>query len=240
MTAKLDRGSAPHSQPCSMVRLIGQYLLLLLIGALPALLTTIPAKAGACDNQTVSTSVRDQQLSAAVVINEVQANPYGERHTGSVCWSLDLIKAAGQPDKVVVHADVDIPDLAMKVAMDFSQNSDRSVSASHFVAMNFEQPRDVAGGEVVTVPGVMLKYSEHARGIPFAALATRITKGSFLVSLSSREDDRGRNLQLLKERSWFDIPMVYANQRRGILAVEKGHRGEQTFREAMAQWEQAR
>ena len=240
MTAKLTHNNAPHSQPCSMVRLTARCLLLLFIGALPAFLTTIPAKAGACDHQTVSTSVKDQQLSTAVVINEVQVNPYGERHAGSVCWSLDLIKAAGQPDKVVVHADVDIPDLAMKVAMDFSQNADRSVSASHFVAMIFEQPPNVAGGEVVTVPGMMLKYSERARGTPFAALATKIAKGSFLVGLSSREDDSRRNLQLLKERSWFDIPMVYANRRRGILAVEKGYRGEQIFREAVAQWEQAR
>lgn len=179
-------------------------------------------------------------MSAAAVINEVQTNPYGERHAGSVCWSLDLVKAAGRPDKVVVHAEVDIPGLEMKVAMDFSRNTDRSAQASHLVAMIFEQPRDVAGGEVITVPGMMLKHSERARGTPFAALATRITKGSFLVSLSSREDDRQRNLQLLKERSWFDIPMVYANQRRGILAIEKGYRGEQIFREAMVQWEQAR
>jgi hypothetical protein len=232
--------NAPHSQSRTVMRLTGQCLLLLFIGALLALLTTIPAKAGACDNQTVSTSARDQQLSAAAVINEVQTNPYGERHAGSVCWSLDLIKTAGQPDKVVVHAEIDIPGLAMKVAMDFSQNTDRSASASHFVAMMFEQPRGVADGQVVTVPGMMLKYSERARGTPFAALATRITKGSFLVSLSSLEADRQRNLQLLKERSWFDIPMVYANQRRGILTVEKGYRGEQVFREAMAQWEQAR
>ena len=139
-----------------------------------------------------------------------------------------------------MHADVDIPDLAMKVTMDFSQNTDRSVSASHFVAMTFEQPLNVAGGEVVTVPGIMLKYSERARGMPFAALATKISKGSFLVGLSGLENDRQRNLQLLKERSWFDIPMVYANQRRGILAVEKGSRGEQMFREAMAEWERSR
>jgi exoribonuclease R len=86
----------------------------------------------------------------------------------------------------------------------------------------------------------MLKYSERAQGTPFAALATKVTKSSFLVSLSGLEHDRQRNLQLLKERSWFDIPMVYAKQRRGILAVEKGSRGEQIFREAMAEWERSR
>jgi hypothetical protein len=34
--------------------------------------------------------------------------------------------------------------------------------------------------------------------------------------------------------------MVYASQRRGILAVEKGSRGEHIFREAMAEWERSR
>jgi hypothetical protein len=238
MAPKLPPERASHSQPCRLIRLVRICVLPLFMSTVPALQTT-PAEAGACDNQTVATSDRHQQLSTAVLINEVRNNPYGERHAGSVCWSLDLIKAAGQPDKIVVHADIDIPDLAMKVAMDFSQNTDRSAAASHFVTMTFEQPADVAGGEVASVPGMMLKLSERSKGTPFAALATKTAKGSFLVGLSNREEDRRRNLQLLKERSWFDIPMVYASQHRGILAVEKGYRGEQVFREAMARWERA-
>jgi hypothetical protein len=30
-----------------------------------------------------------------------------------------------------------------------------------------------------------------------------------------------RNVQLLKDRSWFDIPIVYTNGGRAILAMEK-------------------
>jgi hypothetical protein len=30
---------------------------------------------------------------------------------------------------------------------------------------------------------------------------------------------------MLKERSWFDIPVVYNNNRRAILALEKGPPG---------------
>ena len=45
-----------------------------------------------------------------------------------------------------------------------------------------------------------------------------------------------RNLQLLKERSWFDIPLVYNNGRRAILAIEKGTPGERAFKEAFAAW----
>ena len=34
--------------------------------------------------------------------------------------------------------------------------------------------------------------------------------------------DRARNIQLLKEQAWFDIPMVYNDGRRTIIAIEKG------------------
>jgi hypothetical protein len=54
--------------------------------------------------------------------------------------------------------------------------------------------------------------------------------------LSSVESDLQRNVQLLKERAWFDIPIVYNDGRRAILAVEKGSPGETAFAEAFATW----
>ncbi len=43
---------------------------------------------------------------------------------------------------------------------------------------------------------------------------------------------------MLKERGWFDIPVVYSNKRRAILAVEKGTPGDRAFAEAFAAWRQ--
>ena len=48
--------------------------------------------------------------------------------------------------------------------------------------------------------------------------------------------DRSRNVQLLKEGSWFDVPLVYTNQRRAIIAIEKGIPGEQAFAIALSAW----
>jgi hypothetical protein len=196
----LGFGGATRSHSRNMAHFVRQLLFLIFIGATPALLATTSAEAGGCDNQTVSTSDKAEQLSSAVLINEHHATPYGERHAGSVCWSLEWLKTAGQRDRLVVHADVDIPDIDMKMAMDISQNAEGSSATSHFVVMTFEQPKDAAGGEVVSVPGLMLKNSERAKGTPLAAQATKIAKGSFLVGLSNRESDRSRNMQLLKER----------------------------------------
>ncbi|HEY6257119.1 MAG TPA: hypothetical protein VIY51_15145, partial [Xanthobacteraceae bacterium] len=36
--------------------------------------------------------------------------------------------------------------------------------------------------------------------------------------------------------SWFDIPIVYSNNQRAILAMEKGASGERAFAEAFARW----
>lgn len=231
---RLSLRAARHSRPFNLVR-----LLLPFVVALPILSPT-SAGAGACDNQQVSISPRGDLFGNAALYNEELGNPMGKRHAGSVCWRLDLVQAAGQADKLVVHADVEIPDLGMRMEMDFSHNAGTSASASHYVSLKFEHPADIAGDEVVCVPGIMLKSSEQGKGAPFAGLGTSVARGSFLVALSGAEVDRRRNLQLLKERSWFDIPLGYANKRRGILAVEKGSRGEQIFREAMAEWERSR
>jgi hypothetical protein len=50
------------------------------------------------------------------------------------------------------------------------------------------------------------------------------------------ESDLQRNVQLLKERSWFDIPIIYTAGRRAILAFEKGPPGERAFTDAFEKW----
>jgi len=52
------------------------------------------------------------------------------------------------------------------------------------------------------------------------------------------QTDVRRNLQLLKDRSWFDTPIVYTNGRRAILAIEKGPPGDRAFSVALAAWRQ--
>ncbi len=62
--------------------------------------------------------------------------------------------------------------------------------------------------------------------------------GFFLVGLSGVEADTLRNLSLLKEQQWFDIPIVFSNGRRAILAIEKGESGGKAFDEAFRAWGQ--
>lgn len=172
-----------------------------------------------------------------VLYDEDPSDPKGKQYVGSVVWRLEPIKASGaQKADVGVRAEIEIPDRKFKMTMSFRRNTDSSLPASHTAELTFVLPPDFPGGSVSNVPGILMKSNEQARGTPLAGLAVKVTDGFFLVGLSNVDADRARNVQLLKERSWFDIPLVYANQRRAIIAIEKGAPGERAFNDAFAQW----
>jgi hypothetical protein len=81
-----------------------------------------------------------------------------------------------------------------------------------------------------------MKQAELTRGVPLAGLAVKVTSGFFLVGLSAIEHEMQHNIRLLKERSWLDVPLVYNNGHRAILALEKGTPGDRAFEEAFAAW----
>jgi hypothetical protein len=172
-----------------------------------------------------------------VLYDEDPSDPKGKQYVGSVIWRTEPIKATGnQKADVAVRADIEIPDRKFKMTMSFRRNTDTSLPASHTAELTFILPADFSGGGVSNVPGILMKSNEQARGTPLAGLAVKVTDGFFLVGLSNVDADRSRNLQLLKERSWFDVPLVYVNQRRAIIAIEKGAPGERAFNDAFAAW----
>lgn len=173
-----------------------------------------------------------------VLYDEDPSAPQGKQYVGSVIWRTEAVKVpAGQPPDIGVRADIDIPERKIKMSLSIRRNTDASLPASHTAELTFQLPPDF-GTTIANVPGVLMKSNEQARGTPLAGLAVKVTDGFFLVGLSNVEADKSRNLQLLKERSWFDIPLVYANQRRSIIAIEKGAPGERAFNEAFTAWGQ--
>jgi hypothetical protein len=172
-----------------------------------------------------------------VLYDEDPGDPKGKQYVGSVVWRTEQIKASGlQKADIAVRADIEIPDRKFKMTMSFRRNTDTSLPASHTAELTFILPQDFSGGGVGNVPGILMKSNEQARGTPLAGLAVKVTDGFFLVGLSNVDSDRVRNVQLLKERSWFDVPLVYTNQRRAIIAIEKGAPGDRAFNDAFAVW----
>jgi len=61
-------------------------------------------------------------------------------------------------------------------------------------------------------------------------------ENSFLIGLS-RGDGEASNLDLLRSREWFDIPMVLANGHIAKLTFEKGPAGRSALDDAIGSWQ---
>jgi hypothetical protein len=174
-----------------------------------------------------------------VVLYEEDANdPQGKRFVGSAIWRTETVSPGpGLAPELAVRADVEVPERRMTVTWSLRRNTDQALPASHTIEIMFNLPADFPGGGIANVPGILMKQSEQARGTPLAGLAVKVTNGFFLIGLSAVDTDMQRNVALLKERPWFDIPIVYASGGRAILAMEKGPPGDRAFAEAFAAWE---
>lgn len=174
-----------------------------------------------------------------VLYEEDPGNPEGNRLVGSALWRTETISPGpGLSPELAVRADVEVPERRLAMTLSIRRNTDTALPASHTVEIMFNLPSEFAFGGIQNVPGLLVKESEQTRGAPLSGLAVKVTNNFFLIGLSAADADKARNLQLLKERAWFDIPIVYNNNRRAILAVEKGNPGERVFNEAFAAWKQ--
>jgi hypothetical protein len=172
-----------------------------------------------------------------VLYEEDPSNPQGKRYVGSAIWRTETVSPGpGLAPELAVRADVEIPERHMRMTWSLRRNTDKALPASHTIEVTFALPADFDEGGIGNVPGVLMKNSEQARGIPLAGLSVKVTNGYFLIGLSAVDVDKQRNVDLLKTRDWFDIPVVYTSGKRAILAMEKGPPGERAFKEAFRAW----
>jgi hypothetical protein len=188
---------------------------------------------------TPSTQQAATVAQKVVLYEEDPADPNGKRFVGSAIWRTETVTPGpGQPPELAVRADVEVPERKLAMTWSFRRNTDKGLPATHTVEIMFKLPADFPSGGISNVPGILMKQAESTRGVPLAGLAVKVTPGFYLIGLSNLDQDKDRNLQLLKERGWFDIPVVYNNNRRAILAMEKGTPGDRAFAEAFKAWKQ--
>lgn len=180
------------------------------------------------------------QVAQRAVLYEADPNdPQGKRYVGSVIWRTETVSPGpGLAPELVVRADIAIPERHMTVTWSLRRNTDKALPASHTIEIMFNLPPDFPGGGISNVPGILMKDSEEVRGMPLAGLAVKVTNGFFLIGLNAADADMQRNMQLLRDRAWFDVLIVYNNGSRAILTMEKGPPGDRAFAEAFKAWGQ--
>ena len=174
----------------------------------------------------------------ASLIEADPSDPKGKRYVGSVIWRTEMVSAAlGVAPELAVRADIEIPERRMTMTWSIRRNTDKTLPATHTIEMTFNLPADFSGGSIANVPAIVMKQSEEERGNKLVTRVAKVTNGFFLIGLSAVDADVQRDKQLLQDRPWFDIGIIYTNGNQAILALEKGKSGNRAFAQAFAAWD---
>jgi hypothetical protein len=181
-----------------------------------------------------NTQVADGQK--VFLYEERLGQPSPAAFQGTVTWSLQEVKGDDGRPSPSVQGLINVPDRGLTATITLSRNTDSSLPASHLVELAFQLPPNFEGGAIDSVQRIALKATEQDRGDPLIAVPAKVTDDVYMVALNDFPDARKTNLDLLKNRNWIDIPVVYRNGRRALLTMEKGAAGTDAINKAIAEW----
>jgi hypothetical protein len=173
----------------------------------------------------------------ATLYQEDPSDPHGKSYNGSVNWRIQKLEGnRGHAADVAVRADIEIPERRMKAVWSLRRNFDPTLPASHTIEVMFTLPGDFPNGGVAEVTDVFMKKEEAAAGARLAEVGVKVTPEYYMFGLSAIDAHVKRNLQLLEDDNWLDIPIVYTDGIHAVLTLTKGAEGGRVFAEALAAW----
>ena len=169
---------------------------------------------------------------AAILIEAPDDSQKVKTFIGTSLWHLDT--SGEQP---VLVAEIALPDAKLTVSMRMSRNIDAKLPASHTMEFRFTP---AAGSEVPGIAEIdtpQMRVEDSANGAPLLGVPAPIMPNYFLVGLSNGDKLVSRNMELMRDRGWVDIPMVLSNGRIAKLTFEKGASGDRVLAQAMQAWD---
>ena len=188
-----------------------------------------------------STSVPSQEIAVAqraILYIEDPASPQTPRAVnGRVFWRLDSESVGqGRPVETIVRATVEVAEMGLSLDFTIRRNTDTAFPASHIIGMRFTSTGDPATESVREVGVPQFKTEESERGAPLSAINSALGENLFVAALSNVPVEVERNIELILNRAWIDVPVRFASGKRGILTFEKGVSGGQTLADAFGRW----
>jgi TIR domain-containing protein len=168
-----------------------------------------------------------------VVMYDSEPNNKQAVYVGVVSWRTGTASDGRTTDFKVI-ADIEVPSRQLAMTMTIRRVS-KYYPPTYQVELDFQLPAKFSGGVVRNVSDILMRPGEQMSGQILTGIAEGAT-GSFVFQLSNIEPDRSLNLQLLKERPWFEVALTYPNNLWASLLIEKGAKGERAFKDAFASW----
>lgn len=156
---------------------------------------------------------------------------------GTAAWSTAEESPGGEAKaEPVVRAQISVPAKGLTALVTFRRNADRSLPASHIIELVFSLPENFEGGGIESVQRVAMKRAEQDRGDALIAVPAKITDDFHMIALNDFPEAIAKNMELLRTRSWIDIPITYRNGRRALLTLDKGAAGTEAFDKVLKSW----
>jgi hypothetical protein len=155
---------------------------------------------------------------------------------GTVVWRVDNVSnGPDEPLSMAVRAEAEIPEEGLQAAIIIQKNFDSTLPASHTIKLRFSVRPGSPLANIKQV-NVLLRRADSPTGDALKGITVPVTENSFLIGLS-RGDGEASNLDLMRSREWFDIPIVLANGHIAKLTFEKGPSGRSALDDALASWQ---
>lgn len=158
-------------------------------------------------------------------------------YVGTVIWSAGTSNPAqNQPIAQTVQATILVPEAALKLTMVLQKNFEVQFPASHTLAFDFTLDPGNTLGPVKQINAPQMRQDSAPAGDALIGLPVTITENHFLVGLS-RGDATARNLDLIRSRNWFDVPVLLASGRVAKITFEKGADGQTIVNNVLQSWQ---
>ena len=154
-------------------------------------------------------------------------------------WTLVSEPSGDGPDEQVIRGEINNPEKGLSALITIKRNTDPSLPASHIIEVVFAVPTDFDGGSIDQLQRIAMKQTEADQGNPLIAVPAKITQDFYMVALNDLGEARDANVEMLRQRNWIDIPVVYANGRQALITLEKGTSGTEVFNQALDAWAKA-
>ena len=166
----------------------------------------------------------------------LEASPDGR--TGAVPFSgtIEWTEGVDETGLPTLIGKANIPARNLGVGLTIRKNSDPSLPASHLMEVDFSVNDTFVGGAISSLPGVLLKDEELVPGTPLIGASARVVGNSFLFALSASANDATANADLLENRKWMDLAVIYGTGRNAIITLEKDDAAQALFDKVFAAW----
>jgi hypothetical protein len=157
---------------------------------------------------------------------------------GRVNWKLETLRSTlTNTSDIGAKATIDLAEAGLSANFVFRRNRDQTSANTHLIEISVTPSPDNPNGKIREVSVPELRVDERTRGANLEGIAVPVADNVFLIGLSGLPKDILRNIDLLRTRNWFLIPMRYSNGKRALLMFEKGKPGERVFEDAMQTWQ---